>query len=238
MKYYIYLLLVGITFNCTAQNKKETYYTGGKLKNVHSLNEEGLKEGEDIDYYRDGSIKSITLWDEGKLTDSIVKYEPYGKVYSIGYIKRDSLIFYRSDGSKEYEVALKDGKKDGEAIYFDDDGSIIGFNKFKNDLNDGFLVQLNEKNKKPKHILEIKENEADGVLINFYDNGYMKSFRSADISKDGQSISFHKNGVIKDIVITVKGEADGWKYVFDDQGKLISKIFFNKGEVVDKIIFD
>ena len=119
-------------------------------------------------------------------------------------IKTDTITEYRADGSKEFEVLTKNGLKTGNGFFFDQNGNIVGFRHYENNILNGYGLYLNEKTLRPKYLVENNEGNRDGVLIEFYDDGVIKSFRSADISTDSQKIKFHQNGAIKSIGQTKK----------------------------------
>lgn len=233
MKIYYTLFILSISFTGFAQlEKKETFHIDSTLKRVYYVNENGLKEGEDIEYHYGGVTAKITLWNNGMLRDSIVKYNRDRTIYSIGYIRNDSLVFYRTSGAKEYEVALKNGRENGTAVHYDDEGKkITAFTDFANGEKGGYSVYLNKQTNFPEYIAELKD-KGHGLLISFYDNGHIQSLWTADTFSDGKVINFHDNGIIKDVVNTVEGRANGWQFVYDRNGNLIEKILYQDGQVV------
>ncbi|PKP24009.1 MAG: hypothetical protein CVU03_13985 [Bacteroidetes bacterium HGW-Bacteroidetes-2] len=232
MKIYLALLMLFISAMGLAQlEKKKTFHINGNLKKVYYVNESGLEEGKDMEYYHDGVTKEITLWNNGMLRDSIVKYNPNGEIFSIGYVKNDSLVFYKTTGTKEYEVALKEGRQNGTAVYYNEEGKIIGFNEFVNGEKKGYIIHLDEQTKFPKYIADYRD-KGHGLLMSFYDNGHIKQIRTADTFSDGKVIDFHDNGMIKEIVNTVEGRSDGWKFAYDREGNLIEKTLYREGQVV------
>jgi len=235
MKIYYTLLILSISFTGFAQlEKKETFHLDGTLKRIFHINKNNLKEGEDIEYHYGGVIAKITLWDNGMLRDSIIKYNRDGTIYSTGYVRNDSLVFYRISGIKEYEVALKNGRENGTAVHYDDEGKkITAFTDFSNGEKDGYTVYLNEQTNFPEYIAELKD-KGHGLLMSFYDNGHIRSLWTGDTFNDGKVISFHDNGRIKEIGNTVEGKADGWKFIYDRDGNLVERVLYEKGQVIKK----
>ena len=131
-------------------------------------------------------------------------------------------------------IEKKEAVKVKDSIFFDEEGKIIGISHFENNVREGFSLILDEKTNTPKYLVQYTEGKRDKVIIAFYNDGKIKSFRSADIYNDSQSMKFHKNGVINDIGNTVKGRADGIWYYFDEEGKLIKETMYKEGQVVDK----
>ena len=133
--------------------------------------------------------------------------------------KIDSIVKYRSDGTKEYIIPTVNGVKKGNKIWFDNNQNIIGFEHYQNDSLNGYGLMLNE-NFRPKYLFEKNNGKRDGVIIEFYDNGVIKSFRSADIFHDSQRIQFNDNGTLRSIGQTKKGRGNGTFYYFDENGIL------------------
>ena len=145
--------------------------------------------------------------------------------------KIDSLLTYQENGKKDFEIKLVDGKKSGVGYLYNNKDEIAGFRTYENDKRNGSTLLLNEQTKMPKYLIEFNNDKADGVFVEFYNNGGIKSFRNADILHDGQVIEFHENGVIKEFGNTIRGSAHGiWLY-FDTQGMLEKKVEYDHGSV-------
>ena len=141
------------------------------------------------------------------------------------------MINYRDDGTMEFKVKTKNGLKNGNGYYFDPNGNVIGFKHFENDSVNGYGLILNENTLRPKYLYESHNGKRDGVIIEFYENGVIKKFRSADIFNDSQTIRFHENGTIKQIGQTKTGRAHGTVYYFDENGKLGKTVEYENGNV-------
>jgi|GEM_PF-5916389 len=150
---------------------------------------------------------------------------------SIQTEKIDSVVNYRPDGTMEFKVKTKNGLKNGNGYYFDSNGYVIGFKHFENDSVNGYGLILNENTLRPKYLYESNNGKRDGVIIEFYENGVIKKFRSADIFNDSQTIRFHENGTIKQIGQTKTGRGHGTIYYFDENGKLEKTVEYENGNV-------
>jgi len=160
-----------------------------------------------------------------------IQAETKQDINSTNTLRKDSLITYKENGEKDFEIKLIDGKKSGIGYLYNDEEEIAGFRTYANDKRNGTTLLLNEQTKIPKYLIESNDDKADGVFIEFYDNGKIKSFRNADIFNDGQVIEFHNNGVIKEFGNTKKGSANGiWLY-FDSTGRLDGKVEYDHGSV-------
>ncbi|WP_139856768.1 toxin-antitoxin system YwqK family antitoxin [Aequorivita sinensis] len=144
----------------------------------------------------------------------------------------DTFFSYRPDGTISMQIPLQNGVKSGNALLLDEKENIVGIRHYENDTLNGFGLLLNENTYKPKYIYQSKNGKPQGVLIDFYDNGIMKKFRTADIFNDSQILRFHENGVIKEIGQTKMGKAHGTFFYFDVKGKLEKKVEYKEGNVV------
>lgn len=148
---------------------------------------------------------------------------------SIQSDKIDSVVNYRHDKTIEFKVKTINGRKNGNGYYFDPNGNVIGFKHFENDSVNGYGLILNEKSLRPKYLYESNNGKRDGVIIEFYENGVIKKFRSADIFNDSQTIRFHENGTIKQIGQTKTGRGHGTVYYFDENGELEKTVEYENG---------
>ena len=146
--------------------------------------------------------------------------------------KIDSVVEYRPDGTMEFKVKTKNGLKNGNGYFFDQNENIIGFRHYENDSLNGYGLSLNENTFRPKYLYETNNGKRDGVIIEFFDDGIIKSFRSSDIYDYSQKLKFHKNGTIKSIGQTKKGgQAQGTWFYFDENGKLERAVEYENGNV-------
>ncbi len=145
--------------------------------------------------------------------------------------KIDSVVNYRTNGTMDFKVKTENGLKNGNGYYFDPNGNVIGFKHFENDSVNGYGLILNENTLRPKYLYESNNGKRDGVIIEFYENGVIKKFRSADIFNDSQTIRFHENGTIKEKRKKKKGRGNGTVYYFDENGKLEKTVEYENGNV-------
>lgn len=234
MKNYLSIIFCLILLNCSAQQEQKDFYENGKLKKVIILNKNGQYDGIEKSYYRNGQLKKIVNWKNGQMTDSIVNYDRNGNIVSKGYIKNDSLKIYRSDNSLEFAVALANGKERGTGIYYDNGNKPIGYSEFELGNKEGISMNLHPETLKLEYIANYKNDKIEGLLIDFYENGVIKSIRENSVNGEGKVIKFYENGVIKSLIKTIDGKASGYKYKYKEDGSLLSKELYYKGEVVSK----
>ncbi|AXP80075.1 hypothetical protein CJ739_982 [Mariniflexile rhizosphaerae] len=140
--------------------------------------------------------------------------------------QQKSNVVHSKENEKENTLNIKD------SLFFNDEDKIVGVSHFENNIQEGFSLILDEKTNIPKYLVQYTHGKRDKIIIAFDNDGKMKSFRSSDIHNDSQSMKFHKNGVIKEIGNTIKGKANGICYYFDEEGKQISKVLYDNGNIV------
>ena len=102
------------------------YYESGNIWQKARFNEEGLIEGKVQNYYADGSLKSVQLYENGLLWDVLKYKDSTGNELSVGDFKDGSgeLIEYYPDGSIFFTKHYKNGKPDGLWKEFFPNGSV------------------------------------------------------------------------------------------------------------------
>jgi antitoxin component YwqK of YwqJK toxin-antitoxin module len=231
----IFLIILALISNFSfSQIVKKEYYKNGKLFRKFQINKKGLKNGYDFHYFENGTISEKKKWLNNKLTDSIFTYDDKGKIITKGSISEKGLLKLYRNNILEYEGTLEEDKLKGIVVYFKDDNVVLS-KTFENDKENGFNVLLDEKSLKPKFMYETNDNVRDGVLVSFYENGIIKTFRSKSLnSKKSQYFEFHPNGVLKSIGYMNFGMYEGYVYFFYDTGKIERKIYYHNGKEIDK----
>ena len=218
---FLLILLLACNSNKNEITKRE-FYPNDTLKRKYSLNSKGLISGSDSIYGIDGSIKKVTLWEDGKLVDSILKYGLFGKITSVGNIKGNKLIFYRNNGSKQSAVYLKDGLKSGLQVLYNTDEKIKGFKGYKKNKENGLYIGL-KKNNIPKHFLQLNNHYEAEFLGAFYDSGKLRSLTVYDSLSNGYMLRFYLHGSLREISEIKRGKTDGLTYLFSEDAELIKK---------------
>lgn len=228
----ILVLSLFISNICYSQIIKKEYYSNGKLLRTFEINKDSLKNGNDVHYFENGKISEKKKWLKGQLVDSLFTYNEKSEIITKGYINDNGLLKLYKNNVLYYEGSLDEDKLKGIVVYFKEDVVVLS-KTFDDNKENGFGILLDEKSLKPKFIYEANENVRDGVLVNFYENGIMKSFRSKSLnSKNSQYFEFHPNGVLKSIGYMNDGVYDGYVYFFNDVGKIEEKVFYKNGNVV------
>lgn len=129
--------------------------------------------------------------------------------------------------SKESVVQIKD------SLLFNKENKIIDAIHYKNNVKEGFSLIFDENTHCLRYLIEYDEGKSDKIIVEFYDEGRIKSFRSADINSNSQKMSFYENGTVKSIGNTAHGKGNGVWYYFDEKGKLSRKVLYQNGQIVN-----
>ncbi len=74
---FIVLILVG------CDRKESTFYNDGSTKSTFYLDSKGNKDGEQKTFYATGELMSVSKYQNGKLIDSVIRYNRDGSLMSI-----------------------------------------------------------------------------------------------------------------------------------------------------------
>ena len=230
MKIFIFLFLLCVYTNVTLSQEA-----------VNKTDSKGLKQGKWVSKYPGGSLKYEGYFNQNKPTGEWKRYHENGKIKALMTYRPNSERVFASlfdEGGKLYakgvfEGTLRDstwnfysgellvsvenyhlGKKEGQAVGFDQNGKKIWERELKNDLPDGNEVQYDPSGIKRKEIF-YKEGKKSGPAF-FYDENGVKTL-------EGSYLDDLSDGI--------------WK-VFDKYGKLQYQIKYDKGEIVNKGAMD
>ena len=143
------------------------------------------------------------------------------------------VIIFFSCSSKKEESKNINNLNVRDSLLFNEEKKIVGISHFKNEQKNGLSITFNRETYTPKYLVEYNSGKRDGLIIDFYNEGKIKSLRTADLFGDSQKMEFHENGVIKSVGNTVKGRANGlWRY-FNNEGELIKEVVYENGQQVN-----
>lgn len=181
-----------------------------------------------IDYYSDGTIKSIKNFKNGQLN---------GDSY-----------FYTSKGSLERVASFKNGSKNGgETEYYSNSGSPKVYREYLNGVQNGLEYNYNDDNL-VKSIFTYKNGTKNGEALKFSDGILTEKETYINSRLEGEASSFYVNGKKKSSGSFKNDFRDGkWKWYYPDgelkleetyaSGKVLGDIkgFFPDGSVERKI---
>lgn len=179
----------------------QEYYESGAVKQEAEyilLDDESVKNGEEIHYYENGGIKSQILFQEGNAQDKHAEFHENGEAKITG----------------QYD---EEGNKTGTWKEFYDNGSLLEEKHYE----EGVLVRQGERfHKNGKLAMKVESVEGgafNGPYKRFFDNGEPAEIgKYEEGEKKGIFKSFYKvNGFVKTVVNHTTGE----KRYFNEKGE-------------------
>ncbi|WP_454953461.1 toxin-antitoxin system YwqK family antitoxin [Fusobacterium hwasookii] len=180
-------------------------YENGLLKIYFIYNKDGIPDGESVEYYEEGNIKSIIPF-RNNIVEGLT-------------------ITYYENGNIDEEVNYKNNKMNGEAKSYDENGKLNGRTIFKDD------IKLEEDVYKENEIL--KNTFKNGELVK-QDictlNGTLKERRILN-GDEMEYSTFYPNGNVKQKILT-KDKIIIKEQIYARNGNIMSNSFFSDGKPV------
>ena len=180
-------------------------YENGLLKTYFIYNKDGVPDGESVEYYEEGNIKSIIPF-RNNIVEGLT-------------------ITYYENGNIDEEVNYKNNKMNGEAKSYDENGKLNGRTIFKDD------IKLEEDVYKENEIL--KNTFKNGELVK-QDictlNGTLKERRILN-GNEMEYSTFYPNGNVKQKILT-KDKIIIKEQIYARNGNIMSNSFFSDGKPV------
>lgn len=180
-------------------------YENGLLKTYFIYNKDGIPDGESVEYYEEGNIKSIIPF-RNNIVEGLT-------------------ITYYENGNIDEEVNYKNNKMNGEAKSYDENGKLNGRTIFKDD------IKLEEDVYKENEIL--KNTFKNGELVK-QDictlNGTLKERRILN-GDEMEYSTFYPNGNVKQKILT-KDKIIIKEQIYARNGNIMSNSFFSDGKPV------
>jgi len=235
------------------QNKFNTYtyyiLSGTNLDNG-KVEKKAKKMGKELQKFNDWGIdmlKEKIRWGLGKENNGDPKNEyeydyekgnlnaigGYSKKNSSGrYIYSGNWITINSNGGIKSNLSLKNGKKDGVNIYYDN-GYKLQLIPFKMDSIDGtafaYFPTENDEPEKIEIEISFKNNKIQGVRKEFHRSGVLlEEGNYKDDLFHGDVKTYTKHGILKSITKYVDGEYDGLFQEFYPDGTVSLEIMYGK----------
>lgn len=124
MKKILYLLLLICSSAFSQEGIVKTFYASGSLQSEISYHK-NIRDGLSKFYYENGSIKEERNYVNGRVEGVVKKYYENGKpseLFTLVNNKKDgSVIYYKNDGTIDYEEYYSEGLKVKEEILPDDE---------------------------------------------------------------------------------------------------------------------
>ena len=180
-------------------------YENGLLRIYFIYNKDGIPDGESVEYYEEGNIKSIIPF-RNNMVEGLT-------------------ITYYENGNIDEEVNYKNDKMNGEAKSYDENGKLNGRTIFKDD------IRLEDDVYKENEIL--KNTFKNGELVK-QDictlNGTLKERRILN-GNEMEYSTFYPNGNVKQKILT-KDKIIIKEQIYARNGNIMSNSFFSDGKPV------
>ena len=126
---FIYFPFFVILFSCKSNLKKiELHYKNGQLKEVYNIDNNKNEQGIGYSYFKDGTIKEIRTYKNGKSNGKCYYYYPNGKLNAkITYLKNievDTSYIYNINGNLESITIYNEESKPLKDFFFYKNGKI------------------------------------------------------------------------------------------------------------------
>ncbi len=142
---------------------------------------------------------SGTFYAQSIKSENGIYYTSTGDLYS-GMISN-----YDELGNKKSDIQVKDGKTDGESIYYYTNGKVMETGNYTAGLKAGMWIRYNE-------------NGAKTAVANFL-NG----------KKNGTWMVWDDNGIKRYEMTYANGEKTGTWYNWDERGEVIASTLYSSG---------
>lgn len=232
----------------------ETYYSNGQLNNKGKY-AENTQVGEWLTYAYDGKLIEKENFDEkGKLTGTSIEYDEDGnKVVEFSY-KNGSMNGYKCYapdgtvlaedeskkglsrlesvspwGSKQTEGAFVKGERDGLWKFHDMYGNLDDEIEYKEGVAHG-VSRSYFRDGSLYYEYNNEDGEKTGLHTQYYPNGAVEYYvYYSDNDFEGRYLNYSPKGDLNSDQYYTDGNQHGWNHFHNNDGRLWSKIKFDKG---------
>jgi len=195
----------------TSHTIKKVDFENGLLKTYFIFDKNGVSNGDSIEYYEEGNIKSIIPF-KNDIVDGLT-------------------ISYYENGNIKEEVHYKNDKMNGEAKSYDENGKLNGRTIFKDD------IKLEEEVHKENEILKNTFKNGEVVKQDICSlNGNVKERRVLN-GNEMEYSSFYENGNVKQKILT-KDKVIIKEQLYARNGNIMLNSFFSMDGKPIKEVFE
>ena len=186
-------------------------YENGLLRIYFIYNKDGIPDGESVEYYEEGNIKSIIPF-RNNMVEGLT-------------------ITYYENGNIDEEVNYKNDKMNGEAKSYDENGKLNGRTIFKDD------IKLEEEVHKENEILKNTFKNGEVVKQDICSpNGTLKERRVLN-GNEMEYSTFYENGNVKQKILT-KDKVIIKEQLYARNGNIMLNSFFSMDGKPIKEVFE
>ncbi len=209
-------------------------YNKGNLIAKGIVLENGLREGDWIFYYSDGTIKAKGKYKEGLKFGEWIYYHPNGKKEQKGTYRtkerpHGTWTWWYDNSEIQRKEEFRNGKEDGDIIEYNDTGKVILKGQYEDGLKEGlWLYDEGDYKQEGEYIT----GERTGEWKHYYGSTNKLSFKGSFI--DGipvdKHIWYHTNGKKMLVGEFVGGLREGQWSRYDEEGLKIMTIDYLDGQ--------
>ena len=229
-------------YNTEGEILRSFIYSNGYVTGEGIVREDGLKDGPQKEFYKDGTLRAEGEYKEGKPVGEWKYFYPGGKLEQAGKYSASGKMtgqwkWYYENEDLMMEEGYRNGLRDGIHTEYDESGNIVEEGEFLNDLEEGPWITLSgdyfekgtyrdglKTGKWSSWYLSRSENTTDSILRftgNFVD----------DIP-EGEQLYYWDNGKIKDKGSYIAGRKDGdWIKYNSDRMPFLVITYQNGAEI-------
>ncbi|MFK7756182.1 MAG: toxin-antitoxin system YwqK family antitoxin [Flavobacteriales bacterium] len=225
---YLTLFTIFISLNISAQNDTVPEKVHGVDFNV--TDSKGLKQGEWIRVYEDGSTYYTGAFKDGKPKGEFRYYYDTEELMTVAIHIDHQLtetINYRLDGSVLSQGQYVNQKKHGQWKMYNDKGILSGVTEYSNDVQNG-INEVYYDNGQLAERLTFADGLEDGSYVEYFKNGKLKGEGTYSNGKlHGDVVSYQSPGKLLYEGKIREGVAVGeWRYYLED-GRLELRILYD-----------
>ncbi|MBK8805462.1 MAG: toxin-antitoxin system YwqK family antitoxin [Bacteroidales bacterium] len=226
------------SFNVMKEGYWKIYFSESKIKE-EGLYTENLKEGRWISYYLNGNVKQIVTYEKGLAHGNVKMYYDNGLVSEEGFWNGKEKCwvgeykFYFENGNPNYLwYYSENGKRTGVQRYFHENGKLSIEGEWKDGAEVGVIKKYYDNGTiKSEEVFFAGKMDVSSVKI--YDKQVAATDTIDRFSGNGYYKSKNTKGQIVFEGVWKDGKfADGDKFIYDGNGKLIKIQIYRNGNLM------
>ena len=193
----------------------------GKMTGEGIVDEEGIKDGPWKEYYEEGGLRSVGMYDKGNPVGEWKYYYENGRIEQQGkYNKKGKLDgiwkWYFEDGSLKREQAFIAGQEDGEYIEYDESGKTLVKGQYVEGLEEGeWTYDFGQYKETGSYAAGVRT----GTWKSYYSDGTLRFEGSfIDDNMNGRVSWYWPNGKMRESGSYLNGNRQGDWTSFNEDG--------------------
>lgn len=218
--------------------KWRTYFSNGKLRRQREFDNNGLQQGEEIEYFfpdedLDG-YRRVTNWKDNLKNGKELEYDSFNQLVSErtwvnGEIHGDEIFYFVKGGKISNIRNWNFGKLSGKEVSFYNDGSLLSESYWE----DGYKKEekVFSKSGLIERLIVFKKSYGDKEIIIYQEDG--STIIEKEFWEKGEKvglIGFHPNGKISYSVTFLNNEPNGQNIGYFENGVVRFKREWSKGK--------